>query len=68
MKNHSKPKVKLVLDKSRVILTLTPAIDALVKLGRREDALNLINEISKAQSYEEIIRIVKKYIDVEYDK
>ena len=62
-----RPKVKLPLDHDSLIIILTPVVEELNKIDRRESAIELINRVAKAYTYERVIEIVKEYVDIIYE-
>jgi len=64
---NEKPKVTMTVDRKSLLVTLLPVIDVLVECGKKEQAQELLRRIAIATSYEEVLKIVKDYVDVSYE-
>lgn len=60
-----KPTAKLIGQDSNVFNLIGIVSKALKRAGLREEAAKMTSEVFAAQSYDEALQIIQKYVDVE---
>ena len=68
MEDHKKLVVVVETKPSLILQILQPIIEQLDNAGRREEVAELLTRVLRVyNSYEEVIKIVKEYVDIDYN-
>ena len=60
-----KPKVKLIGENGNICNLMAIASRALKEAGMREEAKEMFEKITKSKSYDEALRILMEYVEIE---
>ena len=60
-----KPKCKLVGENGNIFNLMGIAARTLKRAGLREEAEEMVDRITKSQSYDEALRIIMEYVEAE---
>ena len=60
-----KPKVKLIGENGNIFNLMGIASRALKEAGMREEAKEMFEKITKSKSYDEALRILMEYVEIE---